>query len=235
MKKLLTWLVIIVIVIVGVVWYVRGKGISTPANPSNPSNPTQTTSAGTTSPSTSVAVSETEKVSAKLLQYQNAELGFSLNYPNTWEKDEASAGVTFVMPIDTTQVSTVAKLQADVTVSAGKCAFPPVTTVKDRSTLTVGANTLNMISIANTVQGRGYFDRMYSLQHGDICYLFVFSSITQSPSSKNLTGSSLTQATNNNKAIVNASDAAFTDMVKSFSFVTAPVGQDETKVAPAKK
>ncbi len=138
------------------------------------------------------------------------------------------------MPIDQSQVSTVAKLESKIVVYSGKCSFPPVTTVKDRGTLTVNANTLNMISMSNTVQGRAYFDRMYSLQKGSVCYLFLFSSITQSTTSKNLKGSDLTQAQNNNKAIVNVADSAFTDMVKSFTFVTGPAGVDETKVSPAK-
>ncbi|MEI7463405.1 MAG: hypothetical protein WCK03_03345, partial [Candidatus Taylorbacteria bacterium] len=68
-----------------------------------------------------------------------------------------------------------------------------------------------------------------------VCYIFAFSSIAQSPAVKKLTGSNLTQAQNNNKAIVNTSDATFTDMVKSFIFVTGPQGQDETQVVPIKK
>ena len=138
------------------------------------------------------------------------------------------------MPIDQTQVSTVAKLEVDISTVAGKCAFPPVTTIKDRGTLVVGKSTLDMISMDNSVQGRGYFNRMYSLQSGDVCYIFAFSSITQSLTSKGLTGSNQTQATNNNKAIVNAADADFTNMVKSFAFVQGPAGVDETKAAPAK-
>jgi hypothetical protein len=75
---------------------------------------------------------------------------------------------------------------------------------------------------------------MYSLQKGDICYMLSFASITLAPASKNLTGGEATQAQNNNKAIVNSADEAFIEMVKSFSFVVAPTGTDETKAAPAK-
>lgn len=64
--------------------------------------------------------------------------------------------------------------------------------------------------------------------------MFTFSSITLDPASKNLTGSNITQAQNNNKAIVTSSDVAFTDMVKSFGFVATAQGIDETKV-PVKK
>jgi hypothetical protein len=136
------------------------------------------------------------------------------------------------MPIDKTQVSTIAKIQADINVLSSKCAFPPVTTVKDRGTITIGKSTVNMISMSNTVQGRSYFNRMYSLQHDNICYMFTFSSIALSPESKGLTGSNITQAQNNNKAITNTADTDFTNMVKSFAIVQGPAGQDEAKVAP---
>ena len=139
------------------------------------------------------------------------------------------------MPIDQSQVSTIAKLQADVSVTSGKCAFPPVTTIQDRGTLVVGSKTLNMISMTNTVQGRNYVDRMYSLQNNDVCYVFAFSSIAQSPTVKNLTGSNLTQAQNNNRAMVTTADVAFTDMVKTFMLVTGPQGKDESQVVPMKK
>ena len=209
---------IIIIVFIAVIWY--------------KSTPSTSTSSGVVSTDNNapvVASTATVKVSDKLSSYQNAELGFSLKYPSAWEKDETDAGPTFIMPIDTTQVSTVAKLQADIGIVAGKCAFPPVTTVKDRGTLQSGDNTFSMISISNTVQGRGYFNRMYSLQHGDVCYIFTFSSITLAPESKNLTGSNVTQAQNNNKAIINMADSAFTDLVKSFTFVASAAGIDETK------
>ena len=182
-----------------------------------------------------IPVSETTKVSNKLTEYKNDELGFSVKYPTTWEKAETTTGLSLIMPIDQSQVSTVVKLQSDIVAVPGKCAFPPVTTVKDRSTLVVGDQTLNMISMSNSVQGRNYFNRMYSLQKGDVCYMFTFSSISQSLTSKNLTGSDATQATNNNKAIVNNADADFTTMVKSFTFVQGPAGVDETKASPVKK
>jgi len=179
-------------------------------------------------------VSETTKVSGAFSQYQNAELGISLKYPNTWEKEETDSGVQFIMPIDQTQVSTVAKLEADVTASSGKCAFPPVTTVSDRSTVAVGTLSFNMISMSNSVQGRSYFNRMYSYQNGSVCYLFAFSYISLSPDDKGLTGSNLTQAQNNNKAIQSTADADFTTMVKTFALVAPPAGKDETQASPVK-
>ncbi len=230
-KSTVTIVIIIIIIIVGIVIFGRSGG---PASPITGGDITGNLSS-TTIPSAPVAVSETTKVSSKVSAYENDELGFSIKYPTSWEKSETSNGISLIMPIDQSQVSTVAKLQADITVSSGKCSFPPVTTVRDRGTLTAGSNSLNMISMSNTVQGRTYFNRMYSLEKSGICYIFAFSSIAQSPTVKNLTGSNLTQAQNNNKAIVNTADTAFTDMVKTFAFVTGPAGRDETQVVPTKK
>ena len=224
-KSVITIVVIVILIIIGIL--VFGK-------PSGPNSGTDQNASSTLPASTPIPSSETTKVSSKTSLYKNDELGFSVNYPTAWEKAENDTGVSFIMPIDQTQVSTIAKLQVDISVSSSKCSFPPVTTIKDRGTLAVAGQTANMISMTNTVQGRAYFNRMYSLQKGDICYTFAYSSVAQSPSSKNLTGSNLTQAQNNNKAITNTADAAFTDMVKSFAFVTGPAGKDETQASPAK-
>jgi hypothetical protein len=230
MKKSTLWaLVIVVIVIIGIVWYGRGSSNKAPVT----ENPTNLTNASTTV-TAPVSVTETTKVSSKTSKYENAELGFAVNYPTAWEADNTNSGVTFIIPIDSTQVSTVAKLQADVNVTSGKCAFPPVTTVKDRAIIKIGDSSVNTISMSNTVQGRAYFNRMYSLQKANICYMFTFSSIALSPESKGMTGSNITQAQNNNKAIVNTTDADFSTMVKSFVFVQGAAGQDETKIAPVK-
>ena len=228
MKKSTLWVVIIaIIVIIAIVLFGRGSGKGTTnGNSDDLSNGNPVTSP--------VIVTETTKVSSKTSKYENAELGFAVNYPTAWEADNTNTGVSFIMPIDTTQVSTIAKLQADIAVAPGKCAFPPVTTVKDRGTINVGNSSVNTISMTNTVQGRVYFNRMYSLQQADICYMFTFSSIALSLESKGLTGSNATQAQNNNKAIVNTADTDFTNMVKSFVFVQGAAGQDETKVAPVK-
>ncbi len=226
MKKGIIALVVIILVVVGIIWI--GRSSSTDTNNDN-NNASSTTSTSSSTPSVSAPVSETTKVSSQTSEYQNAELGFSVRYPTVWEKGEANTNVSFVMPIDKAQVSTVKKLQSDITVSSSKCAFPPVVTIKDRGTLKVGALTMNTISMSNTVQGRAYFNRMYSLQKENICYMFVFSSIVLDPSTAGLKGSNITQAQNNNKAIVNSADIAFTDMVKTFAFVVAPKGIDETK------
>lgn len=223
-SKIIAAALIVVAIIVIVVISMSGKSAG------NLSDGTATDTNSTATP----AVSEIKKLSGNISEYHNAELGFALKYPSEWEKEDGNAGVTFIMPIDANQVSTVATLQAVVQVISGTCAFPPVTTIKDRSSVKLGENTFNMISMSNTVQGRTYFNRMYSLQKGEVCYMFSFASISHNPSTKGLTGSNITQAQNNNKAIVNTADSAFTDMVKSFGFVAGPQGQDESTVAPKK-
>ncbi|MEN9524260.1 MAG: hypothetical protein RL536_329 [Candidatus Parcubacteria bacterium] len=223
MKKGLITMVVIVLVVIVIVW-ISGSS-STTKTPNN--NAATTQPVVNTTPS--APVSETTKVSSQISEYQNAELGFSVKYPTVWEKAEGNSGIRFVMPIDKTQVSTVATLTGEIMVSTGKCTFPPVTTVKDRGTIKVGAQTLNTISMSNTVQGRGYFNRMYSLQNDTVCYMFILSSVTLDPASKGLTGSNITQAQNNNKAIVKSADTAFTDMVKTFAFVASQKGVDETQ------
>ncbi len=229
MKKLFVGIIVIAIII-GIIVAVRSSNSPSSSSPTDVSAPTSLAQ-----PGTAVAVSETTKVSGSVSEYQNAELGFSVKYPSAWEKEETNAGVTFVIPVDQTQVSTVATLQANIQAFSGTCAFPPVTTIQSRSTLKVGTSSFNMISMSNTVQNRVYFNRMYSLQQGKVCYMFSFASIALSPSSKGLTGSNIIQAQNNNKAITNTADADFTTMVKSFAIITTPAGQDEGTAAPAKK
>ena len=220
--------VIVIIVIIGFV--LRSGHTPSPASSDIVSAPNQEAQG-----SIPVAVSETTKVSGSLSEYQNAELGFSVKYPSTWQKEETSAGVNFIVPIDQTQVSTVKTLQTTIQAFGGSCAFPPVVTVQSRGTIKVGANTLNMISMSNTVQNRTYINRMYSLQQGTVCYMFSFASISLAPAASGLTGSNAIQAQNNNKAITATADSDFTAMVKSFAVVTTPAGKDESTVAPAKK
>jgi len=226
-SKNIVILVVVIVIVVAIIWF--GGHSSAPS--SGVQNPLGQAAGNSAAP---LPVSETTKVSGQASLYENAELGFSVKYPTSWEKDQTDTGVQFIMPIDQSQVSTVAKLEADVTVSSGKCAFPPVTTVDDRGTIAVGNMTFNMIAMSNSVQGRSYTNRMYSYEHNGSCYLFAFSYIALSPDSKGLTGSDLTQAQNNNKAILKTSDDAFTVMVKSFALVAPPAGKDETQ-APSSK
>ena len=231
MKKSLI-IVIVLVIIGGLVWYFGGNKSSAPVIPVDD---TTTVIPGTATSSVSAPVSETTKVSDKLTQYKNEELGFGVSYPTTWELSAAPSAVTFYYPLTKSASNTVKKLQSMVAITSGKCAFPPVTTIKERSTLKNGSFTFNMISMSNSVQGDNYFDRMYSLQDGSVCYILSFSSITGSPAAAGLKGSEATQVANNNKAIVDAADQAFTDMVKSFVYVTTPAGQDEASVVPIKK
>lgn len=222
MKKPL--IIIIVLVILGiVVWYFTGnQGATTPTD----SEPTPSTS--------SAPVSGSTKVNDKLSEFKNEELGFSVKYPSVWEKVAGDTGVTFNIPAGAEDTHTIGKLEAKVAVTAGKCAFPPVTTIKDRGTLESNGLTFNMISMSNSVQGRNYFDKMYSQQRDNICYILSFSSITLNPTTKGYKGSEATKMTNNNKAIVDAADQAFTAMVKSFAYVVGPAGKDETQVNPTR-
>ncbi len=228
MKKSVIWiLILLVLIVAGIVIFGKDSSNKDVVADQN----TSSIDPNVTSP---VPVTETMKVSSKTSKYENSELGFSVNYPTVWQAENNDNGVTFVVGLDKTQVSTVATLQADINVYVSKCAFPAVTTVKDRATIKVGDLTANMISMSNSVQGRAYFNRMYSIQKGNTCYMFKFTSIAQSPESKGLTGSNIIQAQNNNKAIINAADTEFMDMVKSFAIVQSAIGQDETKV-PVKK
>ena len=231
-SKIISAVLIVVAIIVVIIIAKSGGSYSFNAGNSNSQN--NSSNPTTDNSDNAPVVSEIKKLSANFSEYHNSELGFTLKYSTDWEKNDGNAGVTFIMPIDKSQVSSVATLQAAVQVFSGICAFPPVTTIKDRSTVTLGANTFNMISMSNTVQGRAYFNRMYSLQKDQVCYMFSFASITHDPITKGLTGSDLTQAQNNNKAIVNTADSAFTDMIKTFTFVAGPQGQDETTVPPVK-
>lgn len=221
MKKIII-LVIALVIIGAVIWKFSGSSgtLSTPYGEST----------------TTVPTSQTVKLSDKLSEYKNDELGFAVKYPTTWEKTESASNVTFSVPtLDDKIKNTIGNLQSKIDVISGKCAFPPVTTVKERDTLKVGDLSFSMISIANTLQGRNYFNRMYSLQKDSVCYFFTFTSITLSPSSKGFTGADAQKIGARNKTLVDTADAQFKDMVKSFNFVVGPAGQDETTVTPPKK
>ncbi len=225
MKKPIV-IIIVLIIIGGLVWSFGGKGTPTPS--------TDTTTADNLPPSISTPVSETTKVSDKLSEYKNEELGFSVKYPSVWEAGASNDVVAFVVPTAKTG-NTVKKLESKIMITSGKCSFPPVTTVKERTTLKSGDLSFNMISMSNSVQGNNYFDRMYSLQKDATCYILSFSSITASPANSGLKGSEATQVTNNNKAIVEATDQAFISMVKSFAYNVSAAGKDETQVVPTKQ
>ncbi|MEK7095573.1 MAG: hypothetical protein AAB917_02850 [Patescibacteria group bacterium] len=222
-------LFVVVIVIIGlVIW-----GVTRDKDARPDEGNTDITS--TSTPSASAVVSETTKVSDKLSEYKNEELGFAVKYPSTWATIPSETGVTFAISTGKSDTNTIGKLESKIGIISGKCSFPPVTTVKERTTLKSGDLSFNMISMSNSVQGRAYFDRMYSLQRDNICYILSLSSITLNPSSKGFKGSEATQMANNNKALVDAADQAFIAMTKSFSYVIGVAGKDETQVVPTKK
>ena len=223
MKKPIIILIVLVI-LAGIVWVLGGN-----RNGSDTDSLTATSTGTVSAP-----VNETVKVSDTLSEFKNEELGFTVKYPSAWEKTAGPTDVTFVIPTGKTNTNTIGKLEAKVSFIPGKCAFPPVTTIKQRETAKYGNLSLNMISMSNSVQGRDYFDRMYSHQRDNICYILSFSSITLSPTSKGFKGSEATQMTNNNKALVDGADQAFVNMVKSFAYAVGPTGQDEAKANPAR-
>lgn len=219
MKKTITILALLVVV-GGIAWVWKGNNTKTDLPP------------GDTSPTVSAPVVENTKVSDKLSEYKNEELGFSVKYPSVWTIKDQDGVVTLSIPLPKSDTSTVSKLESKISFAPGKCAFPPVTTIKDRGTLKTDVVTFNYISMANSVQGKSYFDKMYSLQKDSVCYFFSLSTITDSPAAKGLKGSELTKMNNNNKAVIDGTNEAFSAMVKSFSYVVSKEGQDEATVRP---
>jgi hypothetical protein len=186
----------------------------------------------------SADLTTTEKISDKLLSYRNDELGFKVAYPNTWEIEDVAGKVTFVMPrVNPTASTTLGNISGTIEVLPGKCAFPPVTTVSDRASLKGGEKgdiPFDMISMSNTVQGRTYFNRMYSTPKDSICFMFTFSSITLNPASKGVPVAQVPTVQTNNKTFIDVADKAFTDnIIKSFSYVTIEGGQNEADYKPS--
>ena len=182
----------------------------------------------------SVPASQTIEVSNKLSEYRNAELGFAVKYPTSWEKAESPTSVSLLIPTENPkEPNTVGRAEVKIDVVSGKCAFPPVTTVSERDVVKVGNDSFNMISISNTLQGRNYFNRMYSLQKGSICYFFTLNTIILSPTAEGFVGADAQKVGARNKTIIDTADSQFKDMVLSFKEVTGPEGKDEAQVVPA--
>lgn len=223
MKKI-SILVILLLVIGGIAWRYNS---STTTNTDSSKNDDNTT--------VSVPSKETIKISDKISEYKNNELGFSVKYPTLWSVEESTNGVSFFVPTDkSAEKNTVRNLKADVNVISGKCSFPAVTTVRERDTVKVDNLTFNMISIANTVQGTNYFNRIYTLQNNSICYVFTLTSVTSSPTGKGYSATDTQKIGVTNKTLVDTADTEFKDMIKTFKYITGPEGQDETKIAPKK-
>ncbi len=223
MKKI-SILVVLLVIILAIVWRYNSSS-DTATNTTN--NQEEVT--------VSVPSKETVKVSDKISEYKNNELGFAVKYPTAWSVEESVSGVSFFVPTDKeVEKNTVRNLKTDINVLSGKCSFPAVTTVKERDTVKVGDLSFNMISIANTVQGTNYFNRIYTLQNNSICYVFTLTSVTSSPTGKGYSATDIQKIGSVNKTLVDTADTQFKDMIKSFKFVTGPEGQDETKIAPKK-
>jgi hypothetical protein len=196
-------------------------------------NSSSTNNTTATEETVSVPTSQTVVVSTKLSEYKNEELGFSVKYPTEWIKVDAPTNVTFTIPVDAKEKNTLGLLEAKVDIQSGTCAFPPVTTVKERDTLKVDDMNFNMISLSNTVQSRKFFSRIYSIQKDSICYLFTFTSNSTNPTSKGFSGTEAQKVSATNTTLIDSADTAFKDFVKSFKFITTDAGIDETQ-APKK-
>ena len=125
MKKSIT-IIVLLVVVGGLAWILGGDKKKTDLPP------------GDTSPTVSAPVVENTKVSDKLSEYKNEELGYSVKYPSTWTLSDKEGAVSFAIPVGKSDTSTVNKLEAKITFAPGKCSFPPVTTIKDRTTLKSG-------------------------------------------------------------------------------------------------
>jgi hypothetical protein len=186
---------------------------------------------GSNGPTSSVSPVENSKLSSSLSQFKNEELGFSVSYPTNWQTESAPAGVTFIIP-DQFPQTTIGTLDASIQVLSGNCAFPPVVTIKNKGTMNVGDLTLNTISIQNSVDGRNYFDQLYSLQKGNVCYMFTFESVTVNPTTKGFSTGDVPKINANSLSHINDANAAFKTVVSSFAFVTPPAGEPETSYHP---
>ncbi|MDE2188425.1 MAG: hypothetical protein KGJ35_01705 [Patescibacteria group bacterium] len=224
MKKQSTiWTVVILaVIIIAIIFVVRSHMAPGPGGAASMINGNN---------SASVSPTETTKLSSSLSKFQNEELGFSVNYPTSWQIESAPAGATFIIP-DQFPETTIGTLEASIQVIPGTCAFPPVVSVKDKGQLNVGSLTFDTMTIQNSVQGRGYFDHFYSLQNGNVCYMFLLDSVTLNPTTKGFSSSDVPKITANNQSHISDADAAFNDVVKSFTFVAPPAGEPETSYHP---
>ena len=98
--------------------------------------------------------------------------------------------------------------------------------------MNVGNLTFNTVSMQNSVDGRGYFDQLYSLQKGNVCYMFTFVSVTVNPTTKGFSTSDVSKINANSQSHINDANVAFKSVVSSFTFVIPPVGQPETSYHP---
>ena len=224
-KQSIIWAIVAIVLIAVVIVvvhayqnYEMGPGGGNAAVPGGPNSP-------------SVSPVQNNKLSSSLSQYKNEELGFSVNYPSNWEIESAPAGVTFIIPDQFPQTA-IGTLDASIQALSGNCAFPSVVTIKNKGTLDIGSLAFNTISMQNSVDGRGYFDQLYSLQQGSVCYMFTFESVSLSPTTKGFSTSDVSKVNANSQSHIDDANTAFKAVVSSFAFVTPPAGQPETSYHP---
>ena len=206
----------IIIVLIAIFAWTRHS--STPAG----LTPAAATAAlnGNNAPTVSASVTQTSTVSGTLSKYQNAELGFSVQYPTEWAVAETASGPTFTIPL-TSRSTTISSLSASIFALAGKCMFPQIasSSIKENTTVNAGGFTYGMISAVSSAKGLNYSNRMYTLQQGTaanpFCYVFSFSGVSKSINSADTSA-------------ISAADSAFSAMVKTFALVTGPTGDSET-------
>ena len=223
-KQSIVWTVVVIVLIAIIIIIVR-------AYQSYEMGPGGSSGISEASSSLSVSPVVQSQLSSSLSQFKNEELGFSVNYPSNWQTESAPAGVTFIIP-DQFPQTTIGTLDASVQVLSGNCAFPPVVTIKDQGTLNVGDLAFNTVSMQNSVEGRNYFDQLYSLQKGNVCYMFTFVSVTINPTTKGFSTSDVSKINANSQSHINDANAAFKAVVQSFAFVAPPVGEPETSYHP---
>lgn len=216
----IVWSVIAVIVIVAIIVLVSKGSSGSSSQYGSTSTGSGTSGATTTIVIPVTPVGQVATVSATTKNYQNPELGFSVNYPTTWGLTDSDNGPTFTVP--TGGNTGIYTLQSQIYFVPGACAFPPVatSTITARSTITVGNLSFKMIKVATTAHSQSYLDEMYTLGQGTTaapsCYVFSFASTAASPVSAA------------SQSLINTAASAFTTMVKSYAVVVGPAGQSET-------
>ena len=216
-KKTTIWSVVAVIVVIAIIVVAVGKSGST--SNSTGSTATNTTGGNTAATVPAPPVVNNVSVSETLSQYQNSELGYSLNYPKVWNLSNNLSGPTFNISTS----NTIKTLNVSASFTSGKCAFPtvPKKSITDSGVVKSGAFTFNMEAYASTAGGYDLFNRVYTLQQDSICYVFTLESAVKSG---DITA----------KNTVTATDKSFTTMVKSFAILTGATGDSETDHASGK-
>ncbi len=236
------WGVVIVVVIIGIIAYftMGNKGSSTVSTSTTTTQTTGTNGTAADATVPYVTAAQVAQVSATTKKYQNDELGFSVDYPNTWGLQDTATGPIFTIPsagptsAPAGGKTTIPTLQAAIYYVPTACAFPPVatSTVSGKTSVTANGNTFKMIKVTSSQGSLSYFDEMYTLDQGTkaapSCYVFSFASTVASPATQSVASAQVPTVIANNKSIVDAATEAFGSMVKSFAVVQGAAGQSES-------